>query len=101
MGARRDADRTDTEPVDAGSADIRPTGRGSLTFVGTATTVLRLGGFTLLEPATVVPVHYDDYGVFRSPLVDFVAEMRRRGHDGRLRPVVRGDTVELTAFPHR
>jgi L-ascorbate metabolism protein UlaG (beta-lactamase superfamily) len=55
----------------------------------------------LIEPATVVPVHYDDYGVFRSPLVDFVAEMRRRGHDGRLRPVVRGDTVELTAFPHR
>jgi L-ascorbate metabolism protein UlaG (beta-lactamase superfamily) len=55
----------------------------------------------LIEPATVVPVHYDDYGVFRSPLVDFVAEMRRRGHDRRLRPVVRGDTVQLIAFPHR
>jgi L-ascorbate metabolism protein UlaG (beta-lactamase superfamily) len=55
----------------------------------------------LIEPATVVPVHYDDYGVFRSPLEDFVAEMRRRGHDGRLRTVVRGDTVELAAFPHR
>jgi L-ascorbate metabolism protein UlaG (beta-lactamase superfamily) len=49
----------------------------------------------LIEPAAVVPVHYNDYGVFRSPLEDFVAEMRRRGHDGRLRPVLHGDTVDL------
>jgi L-ascorbate metabolism protein UlaG (beta-lactamase superfamily) len=50
----------------------------------------------LIEPAVVVPVHHDDYRVFRSPLEHFVAEMRRRGHDGRLRIVARGDTVELT-----
>jgi hypothetical protein len=37
--------------------------------------------------------------VFRSPLEDFVAEMRRRGHDGRLRVVARGDTIGLTAQP--
>jgi L-ascorbate metabolism protein UlaG (beta-lactamase superfamily) len=49
----------------------------------------------LIEPATVVPVHYDDYRVFRSPLEHFVAQMRRRGHDGRLRTVARGDTVDL------
>jgi L-ascorbate metabolism protein UlaG (beta-lactamase superfamily) len=54
----------------------------------------------LIEPATVVPVHYDDYRVFRSPLEHFVAEMRRRGHDDRLRTVVRGDTVELAPRPH-
>jgi L-ascorbate metabolism protein UlaG (beta-lactamase superfamily) len=55
----------------------------------------------LIEPATVVPVHYDDYGVFTSPLEDFVAEMRRRGHDRRLSTVVRGDTVALAAHTHR
>jgi L-ascorbate metabolism protein UlaG (beta-lactamase superfamily) len=55
----------------------------------------------LIEPATVVPVHYDDYGVFKSPLEDFVAEMRRRGNDGRLRTVVRGDSVELVGSSHR
>jgi L-ascorbate metabolism protein UlaG (beta-lactamase superfamily) len=49
----------------------------------------------LIEPATVVPVHYDDYRVFRSPLEHFVEEMRRRGHERRLRTVARGDTVEL------
>jgi L-ascorbate metabolism protein UlaG (beta-lactamase superfamily) len=53
----------------------------------------------LIEPATVVPVHYDDYPVFRSPLEHFVAEMRRRGHDARLRTVARGDTVELAPRP--
>ncbi|HYH32087.1 MAG TPA: MBL fold metallo-hydrolase [Pseudonocardia sp.] len=52
-----------------------------------------------IEPAAVVPVHYDDYTVFRSPLEDFVAEMRRRGQDGKLRPVARGATVGLTAQP--
>ncbi len=54
----------------------------------------------MIEPAAVVPVHYDDYGVFRSPLEDFVAELRRRGQDGRLRPVTRGDTVTLAPLPH-
>jgi L-ascorbate metabolism protein UlaG (beta-lactamase superfamily) len=54
----------------------------------------------LLRPGAVVPVHDDDYGVFRSPLADFVAEMRRRGHDALLRTVGRGDTVELAPFPH-
>ncbi len=50
----------------------------------------------LVDPAAVVPVHYDDYGVFRSPLGDFVAEMHRRGHGPRLRTVSPGGTVELT-----
>jgi L-ascorbate metabolism protein UlaG (beta-lactamase superfamily) len=51
----------------------------------------------LVDPGTVVPVHYDDYGVFRSPLSAFVAELRRRGGGGRLRTVVHGETVELSA----
>ena len=53
-----------------------------------------------IRPRTVVPVHYDDYGVFRSPLADFVAEMGRRGHVARLRTVGRGDTVDLFPTPH-
>jgi L-ascorbate metabolism protein UlaG (beta-lactamase superfamily) len=55
----------------------------------------------LIEPAAVVPIHYDDYGVFRSPLEDFVAELRRRGHAGRLRTVLRGDSVALAGSRHR
>ncbi|WP_246081638.1 MBL fold metallo-hydrolase [Nocardioides litoris] len=49
----------------------------------------------LLEPGAVVPVHHDDYRVFRSPLSDFVAECTRRGLADRLRPVARGESVPL------
>jgi L-ascorbate metabolism protein UlaG (beta-lactamase superfamily) len=49
----------------------------------------------LLQPAVTVPVHYDDYGRFKSPLGDFVAEVARRELPGELRPVQRGDTISL------
>ena len=48
-----------------------------------------------IRPRTVIPVHHDDYGGFTSPLSNFVAEMRRRGHAARLRTVGRGETVDL------
>jgi len=42
----------------------------------------------------VVPIHHDDYGVFRSPLRDFLA--RSPELPGvELRPVARGATVGL------
>ncbi len=46
--------------------------------------------------ATVIPVHYDDYTVFRSPLSDFERELGRHGLHGRLRRVERGGTHVLT-----
>jgi hypothetical protein len=42
-----------------------------------------------------VPVHFDDYDRFTSPLGDFVAEVARRNLPGTLRPVQRGDTISL------
>jgi L-ascorbate metabolism protein UlaG (beta-lactamase superfamily) len=51
----------------------------------------------LLKPPVTVPVHFDDYGRFRSPLSDFVAEVGRRRLPGELRTVGRGDTVSLRA----
>jgi L-ascorbate metabolism protein UlaG (beta-lactamase superfamily) len=49
----------------------------------------------LLAPRLTVPVHFDDYGRFASPLGDFVAEVARRRAPGELRTVHRGDTVSL------
>ncbi|MET7437443.1 MBL fold metallo-hydrolase [Streptomyces sp. NPDC004082] len=49
----------------------------------------------LIRPRSVVPVHYDDYGVFKSPLSDFLAEVERRGLAPLVRTVRRGDTVAL------
>ncbi len=34
------------------------------------------------RPRCAVPVHYDDYGVFKSPLEDFRTVARRRGSRG-------------------
>lgn len=49
----------------------------------------------LLDPALTVPVHHDDYGVFRSPLTDFTDELARRGDQHRVRVVRRAERVEL------
>ena len=48
-----------------------------------------------IGPAAAVPVHHDDYGVFRSPLSDFLTETADAGLATEVRPVGRGDTVSL------
>jgi L-ascorbate metabolism protein UlaG (beta-lactamase superfamily) len=50
----------------------------------------------LIRPGLTVPIHYDDYTVFRSPLRDFEAAAARRGLAGQVRPIARGETVALT-----
>jgi L-ascorbate metabolism protein UlaG (beta-lactamase superfamily) len=51
-----------------------------------------------IRPRVTVPVHYDDYPVFRSPLEDFLAEVQSRGLADGARTVQRGETVQLV--PH-
>jgi L-ascorbate metabolism protein UlaG (beta-lactamase superfamily) len=50
----------------------------------------------LLLPRVTVPVHFDDYTVFRSPLQDFLDRCRARGVPSEIRTVTRGATVSLT-----
>ncbi|HYG92244.1 MAG TPA: MBL fold metallo-hydrolase [Nocardioides sp.] len=50
----------------------------------------------LLGAGVTVPVHYDDYGVFRSPLSDYEAACSARDLPGRVRLVGRGERVGLT-----
>jgi L-ascorbate metabolism protein UlaG (beta-lactamase superfamily) len=49
----------------------------------------------MLRPAVAVPIHYGDYGVFRSPLSDFLAEVDRRRPPSRVVTVGRGETMPL------
>jgi L-ascorbate metabolism protein UlaG (beta-lactamase superfamily) len=51
----------------------------------------------LLKPPVTVPIHFDDYDRFKSPLGDFLAEVGRRELPGELRTVQRGDTISLRA----
>lgn len=53
----------------------------------------------LVRPRLAVPVHHDDYRAFASPLADFTAEAARRGVDGSVRVVRRGETLELPVRP--
>ncbi len=75
---------------------------GGTRVLGRLVTLDDVGGVELLRrvaPAAAVPVHYDDYGVFRSPLEDFVRRWTLEG-DGSatdVRVVTRGSTVPLGA----
>jgi L-ascorbate metabolism protein UlaG (beta-lactamase superfamily) len=83
-------------------------------YPDTDVAVLHLGGTTLpgglmvtmdgrqgaelldtVRPRRAVPVHYDDYQAFRSPLSDFRAEVDRRGLGDAVTWVERGQTVTL------
>jgi L-ascorbate metabolism protein UlaG (beta-lactamase superfamily) len=48
----------------------------------------------LIRPRLTLPVHYDDYSVFTSPLSDFLDRAREHGLTG-VRPIARGDTFDL------
>ncbi|PRC42166.1 MBL fold metallo-hydrolase [Mycobacterium sp. ITM-2017-0098] len=49
----------------------------------------------LLGLPKMIPVHFDDYGVFASPLTDFLEEMTRRGLGDRVIRLERGATVTV------
>jgi L-ascorbate metabolism protein UlaG (beta-lactamase superfamily) len=49
----------------------------------------------MLRPRHAVPVHFDDYPVFRSPLSDFLDEVERRSPPSRVVTVGRGETLPL------
>ena len=49
-----------------------------------------------IRPGRAVPVHYDDYGVFRSPLAEFEELCRSEGLAEIVHAVERGQTVELS-----
>ena len=54
-----------------------------------------------VRPEVAVPVHHDDYGVFRSPLSAFLERVEAAGLPSRVRVVERGETVGLREDPTR
>ena len=48
-----------------------------------------------VRPHEAVPVHHDDYGVFRSPLADFLDRVSAARLDTVVRQVPRGGTLRL------
>ncbi len=51
----------------------------------------------IVRPDLAMPIHYDDYDVFSSPLSDFQAAIEREGLAHKVRYLRRGETFEFAA----
>lgn len=49
----------------------------------------------IVQPDVAVPIHYDDYTVFKSPLGEFAREVREAGLEHRVRYIARGETLTI------
>lgn len=49
----------------------------------------------IVQPRTAIPIHFDDYDVFTSPLSDFQEEVRRAGLEERVHYLDRGEAYEF------
>lgn len=49
----------------------------------------------VVEPRVAIPIHYDDYDVFKSPLSEFESAVIEAGLDGRVRYLERGERLAL------
>jgi L-ascorbate metabolism protein UlaG (beta-lactamase superfamily) len=49
----------------------------------------------IVAPETTIPIHYDDYDVFKSPLADFKQEVERAGLAHKVHYLVRGESYTL------
>jgi L-ascorbate metabolism protein UlaG (beta-lactamase superfamily) len=55
----------------------------------------------IVAPQRVIPIHYNDYDVFTSPLADFQQEVQAAGLEERVHYLHHGDTYTFTvASPH-
>lgn len=74
---------------------------GGTRLLGLLLTMDAVQGVDLTEvirPRMTVPVHYDDYTVFTSPLSDYLTRAAEHGLTG-IRPIARGDTLDLPLRP--
>jgi L-ascorbate metabolism protein UlaG (beta-lactamase superfamily) len=49
----------------------------------------------ITNPRTAIPIHYNDYGVFKSPLDDFRAAVRAAGLEDRVHYLAHGETFDI------
>lgn len=88
------------DPIDAGMLHLGGTrlpAGGRLPFGLTVTMDGRQGAelVAMLALPKAIPVHFDDYSVFASPLADFTREMEHRGLGDRIVAVNRGASVTV------
>jgi len=73
---------------------------GGTRVMGLTVTMDADQGLELLEtiqPRLAIPIHYNDYEAFKSPLEDFLTAVRDAGLEERVRAIRHGETFELEA----
>lgn len=55
----------------------------------------------IIQPRTAIPIHYNDYPVFRSPLEDFKNRVRAAGLEKQVQYLSHGETFNFTVLPKR
>ncbi|MDQ3602623.1 MAG: MBL fold metallo-hydrolase, partial [Actinomycetota bacterium] len=55
----------------------------------------------IVDPRTTIPIHYNDYEVFESPLEDFKRAVGEAGLEDRVHYLGHGDTYEFEVFGAR
>jgi L-ascorbate metabolism protein UlaG (beta-lactamase superfamily) len=55
----------------------------------------------ITNPRTAIPIHYNDYGVFKSPLDDFKVAVREAGLEERVHYLAHGETFDIEVPPAR
>jgi L-ascorbate metabolism protein UlaG (beta-lactamase superfamily) len=54
----------------------------------------------IIQPKKAIPIHYDDYDVFKSPLSDFAHEVKAAGLDQQVVYLAHGDTYTFAPGEH-
>jgi L-ascorbate metabolism protein UlaG (beta-lactamase superfamily) len=49
----------------------------------------------IINPQEVIPIHYNDYEVFKSPLEEFKSAVAAAGLESRVRYLSHGETYEF------
>lgn len=51
----------------------------------------------IIAPQTAIPIHYNDYTVFKSPLEDFIKAVTAAGLEDKVRYISHGETYKFSA----
>jgi len=55
----------------------------------------------LVNPQHAIPIHYNDYDVFKSPLSDFQQEVKEAGLEDIVHYLSHGETYAFNVLPSR
>jgi L-ascorbate metabolism protein UlaG (beta-lactamase superfamily) len=54
----------------------------------------------IVQPKHAIPIHFDDYDVFKSPLADFAREAKAAGLEDKVTYLAHGETYNFTPNKH-